>query len=99
MICNKCGKEIADGMDFCTECGANLKDADMFSGENKIILVLITLFAGSFGIHNFILGETKKGIVKIVAAVICGVVSMVLAYIDLIKIAKGTYIVDTEAFF
>ena len=71
---------------------------DMYKPENKIILVLIILFAGTFGIHNFILGETKKGIVKIVLAVLCSIASVVLAFMDLIKIVKEEYTVDPDAF-
>ena len=43
MICKKCGKEIADDVEFCPECGAKVICEDMFSGINKIILVLIWL--------------------------------------------------------
>ncbi len=97
MICNKCGKEIADGAEFCTECGASLKAEDMFSGINKIILVLIALNLGAFGIHNFVLGETKKAIVRLILTLLCGV-GFILSIIDIVKIAKGTYKVDPEAF-
>ena len=97
MICKKCGKEIADGVEFCPECGAKMIVEDMFSGMNKIILVLIAIHLGSFGIHNFVLGETKKGIVKIVLSCLCGL-GFILSLIDVVKIAKGTYKVDTEAF-
>lgn len=71
---------------------------DMYKPENKIILVLIILFAGTFGIHNFILGETKKGIVKIVLAFLCSIASVVLAFMDLIKIVKEEYTVNPDAF-
>lgn len=97
MICKKCGKEIADDVEFCPECGAKIICEDMFSGINKIILVLIAIQLGSFGIHNFVLGETKKGIVKIVLTCFCGI-GFILALIDVVKIAKGTYKVDPEAF-
>ena len=71
---------------------------DMYKPENKIILVLITMFFGTFGIHNFILGETKKGLVKIVLFVFCGIASIVLTLMDLIKIAKEEYTVNPDAF-
>ena len=97
MICKKCGEEIADDVEFWPECGAQVICEDMFSGINKIILVLIAIQLGSFGIHNFVLGETKKGIVKIVLTCFCGI-GFILALIDVVKIAKGTYKVDPEAF-
>ena len=70
----------------------------MFEGENKIIIVLVALVAGAFGIHNFAMGETKKGIVRIAGTLLCGVVGTILAYYDVVRIVKGTYVVDTEGF-
>ena len=26
MVCRECGKEIADGLDYCTECGAPVEE-------------------------------------------------------------------------
>ena len=71
---------------------------DMYKSENKIILVIVTTVLGYFGIHNFILGETKKGIVKIVLFVLCGIASVVLTIMDLIKIVKEEYTVNPDAF-
>ncbi len=31
MICQNCGKEIADGMKFCTGCGANTQSAPVYT--------------------------------------------------------------------
>ncbi len=99
MFCENCGKEIIEGDFYCAECGTAVKrEMNMFEGENKIIIILIAIFCGAFGIHNFVLGETKKGIVRIAGSLLCGIVGSILAWIDIIKIAKGTYVVDPNAF-
>ena len=99
MFCEKCGKEISAGAAFCDECGAAVKkEINWFEGENKLIIILIAIFCGSIGLHNFAMGETKKGIVRIAGTLICGVVGTILAWVDIVKIANGTYKIDSEAF-
>ena len=44
------------------------------------------------------MGETKKGIMKIVFCFLCGI-SGILALIDFIKILMDKYVVDPEKFF
>ena len=109
-ICLKCGVKVGEGNAFCANCGnATNPDAEVclncgvalkkeakggdLNGQDKVVMILICLFLGGFGIHNFMMGETKKGIVKIVTNFLCGIGS-ILALIDLIRIAMGTYKVD-----
>ena len=61
-------------------------------------LIFICLFLGCLGVHNFMMGEKKKGIVKIVATYFYGI-GIILNIIDLVKIIKRTYTVDPNAFF
>lgn len=99
MFCENCGKEIAQGDAFCAECGTAVKkEMNILENENKIILLLVMILGGAYGLHNFVLGETKKGIVRLVGTLLCGVVGIILACIDAVKIAKGTYKVDPDAF-
>ena len=109
-ICLKCGVKTGDGVAFCPNCGGAVnfdaqfclncgaalkKAAGDLNGQDKIVMILICLFLGGWGIHNFIMGETKKGIFKIVMSFVCGI-GGILAIIDLVRIAMGTYVVDTE---
>ena len=55
----------------------------------------IFMFLGGLGIHNFMMGETKKGVFKIIMSLCCGI-GGIHALIDLIKIAMGSYVVDPE---
>ena len=109
-ICVKCGIKVGDGNAFCYNCGkpvdanaevclncgvALKKAAGDLAGQDKIVMILICLFLGGLGIHNFMMGETKKGVVKIVTTFLCGI-GGILALIDLIKIATNKYVVDPD---
>ena len=93
-FCANCGKEVAENAEVCLSCGVAIKKAEgNLAGQDKIVMILICLFLGGLGIHNFMMGETKKGIFKIVMSFVCGI-GGILALIDLIKIAMGKYVVD-----
>jgi len=94
-FCSNCGKEVNPNAEVCVSCGVSLKKqaAGNLNGQDKIVMILVCLFLGSIGIHNFMMGETKKGIFKIIMCFVCGI-SGILALIDLVKIAMGTYVVD-----
>ena len=69
------------------------------NGKNKWVMALIAWLIGGFGVHNFMLGETKKGIAKIIGTVLCAVPGVILVWIDIIKILIGKYEINTESFF
>lgn len=107
-ICVKCGVKVGDGASFCANCGrvvqpnaavcmscgfAVKQAGSDLNGQDKIVMILICLFLGGLGIHNFMMGESKKGIFKIIMSLCCGI-GGILALIDLIKIAMGSYVVD-----
>ena len=95
-FCANCGKEVAPDAAVCMNCGVAVKKAGgNLGGQDKIVMILICLFLGGLGIHNFMMGETKKGIFKIVMSFVCGI-GAILALIDLIKIAMGTYEVNPD---
>ena len=92
-----CGKEIATNADVCLNCGvANKKsNGDYLNGQDKVVMIIVAVLIGGLGIHNFMMGETKKGIFRIIMSFFCGI-GYIFALIDLIKIACGTYVVDPE---
>ncbi|MBQ9965170.1 MAG: NINE protein [Clostridia bacterium] len=93
-FCANCGKEVAPNAEVCLNCGVAVKGAkDNLNGQDKIVMILICLFLGGLGIHNFMMGETKKGVFKIIMSFCCGI-GGILALIDLVKIAMGKYVVD-----
>lgn len=109
-ICLKCGVKVGEGNSFCANCGnATNPNAEVclscgvalkrqaqagnLNGQEKTTMILVCLFLGGIGIHNFMMGESKKGVFKIIMSLLCGI-GGILALIDLIKIAMGTYVVD-----
>lgn len=98
-FCSNCGQPTAEGAAVCLNCGVALKGgaAGDLGGKDKMTMAIICFFLGAIGIHNFMLGESKKGIVKIVASICCGL-GGILALIDFIKILMDKYEVDPEKF-
>ncbi len=60
-------------------------------GENKKVLAgILGIFLGGFGIHKFILGYTKEGIIQIVLTFItCGFASLVGLIEGIIYLTKS----------
>ena len=97
-FCANCGNALGPGADVCLKCGVAVKNAvnsEGLNGKDKVTIALICFFFGGFGIHNFMMGETKKGIFKIVMA-FCFGISSIFALIDFIKILTDKYVADPE---
>ena len=81
-------KEIAsDAADAAKETAAGIKDEwnkMTDSGDNKKILAgLLAIFFGGLGIHKFILGYTKEGVIMLVLSVItCGTIGSIIGLIE-----------------
>ena len=71
-----------------------LHNIDWLETGGILVAILLAFFLGGFGIHNFYLGETKKGILKICTCWIG--VGGILALIDFIKMLIGSYVVDPD---
>ena len=109
-ICVKCGVKVGDGSTFCANCGQTVNgNAEVcmncgvaikkaaggnLNGQDKVTMIIVCLFLGGLGIHNFMMGESKKGVFKIIMSFLCGI-GGILALIDLVKTAMGTYVVDS----
>ncbi len=98
-FCENCGQPVAAGSDVCLNCGVAVKKSGVggLAGKDKTTMIIVCLFLGGLGIHNFMMGETKKGILKIVLSLCFGLGS-ILALIDLIKICTDKYEADPEKF-
>lgn len=97
--CANCGKEVAPEAEVCLSCGVAIKKANAGYGNyDKIVIALVCFFLGGLGIHNFMLGETKKGVVKIVLNFCFGIGS-ILALIDFIRILMDKYEVNPDKAF
>ncbi len=104
-FCANCGAPVNPGQVVCLKCGNKVGGGVSMSGGggdlagyDKMTMALICFFLGAIGVHNFMMGETKKGIVKIVGCLLCGL-SGILALIDFIKILTDKYEVNPDAMF
>ena len=96
--CSNCGKELNPGAAICTTCGAAVKADTVVGGEqkSKLVAVLLAFFLGGIGIHDFYLGYTKYGIIKIVLTVCTGFGGSIWALIDFIRLLVGSLHTDAN---
>ena len=101
-FCANCGKPIDPNAAVCMNCGVAVKKASSsglegeLGGQSKITMAIICFFLGGLGIHNFMMGETKKGILRIVLS-LCFGLGYILALIDFVKILTDKYVIDPNA--
>lgn len=96
--CANCGKEVVPEAEVCLSCGVAIKKTANYGNYDKVVIALVCFFLGGLGIHNFMLGETKKGVVKIVLNFCFGIGS-ILALIDFIRILMDKYEVNPDKAF
>lgn len=106
--CFNCGNAVSENAEFCIHCGVAIKtkrclnqshtSGESPGGQDKTTLALICFFLGGFGVHHFIMGEQKKGVMKIALCFVFGI-SGILALIDFVKILTDKYEVNFETYF
>lgn len=90
-FCGNCGAETAPGANVCVQCGYALNSVPAGAEQkSKLVAVLLAFFLGSIGIHDFYLGYTKYGIIKIILTVCTGVGGGIWALIDFIRLLIGS---------
>ena len=112
-FCRKCGAALPDNAKVCPQCGVSLnatasaksgsaeeKKADNLAGKSKTTAILLAIFLGHWGAHNFYLGEAYKALIKIGLNLLSvGTVTTILVIIDIIRLATNDYKVDPKGFF
>ena len=68
---------------------------DSSEQKSRLIAGLLGIFLGGWGIHNFYLGYTNKGILNIVLNFLCGI-GYILGLIEAIMILVGKTNVDAK---
>lgn len=83
-FCTNCGAEVEKGQDKCVVCGKvfNYKKApinETYKGINtainpgeksRVIAVILGIFFGSYGIHNFYLNYNKKATIQFIISLL-----------------------------
>ena len=99
--CANCGSPVAPGAAVCLNCGVATqapKAGGNLAGKDKLTIALVCFFLGGLGIHNFMMGENKKGVLRIILSLCAGLGGLV-ALIDFIKILLDKYEVNPDKFF
>lgn len=96
--CQNCGQPITPGAAICTYCGFAVTAAPVAANgqKSKLVAVLLAFFLGSIGIHDFYLGYTKYGVIKIILTVCTGVGGGIWALIDFIRLLTGSLNADAN---
>ena len=64
--------------------------------KQKIVAGLLGIFLGSLGIHQFYLGDTKKGVIRIVVSVVTCGIGGIWGFIEGIMILTGNINTDAQ---
>ncbi|MDR0568422.1 MAG: TM2 domain-containing protein [Spirochaetaceae bacterium] len=86
-FCGNCGSNVDTGAAICLKCGFAL--AENKSDKDWITVLLLAIFLGGIGIHQFYVGNNKKGILMLL---FCWTfVPAIFALVDIIKIIQGKF--------
>ena len=88
-FCSNCGKETLEAAVICVGCGVPFRQPS--SGVNlgdskKLIAGLCGILLGALGVHKFVLGYTKEGVIMLLITLLtCGFGAMISGVIGLIE--------------
>ena len=108
-FCSNCGHELNENDGFCAYCGTsqgqNAQSVNQSQGSNnvgntqpksKLAAGLLGIFLGAWGIHNFYLGNTQRGIIQIVLTIVtCGLAG-IWGFVEGILILTGSISTDAN---
>lgn len=72
MYCKQCGKQIPDDAIVCVYCGVAVTPASVPDPEvkSRIAYILLGVFLGCLGVHNFYAGYTGKAVAQLLISVL-----------------------------
>jgi len=75
MFCSNCASEMSDKAVVCVKCGVPVAGkfvASGSSGKSRTAYVVLGIFLGTLGIHNFYSGYSGKGIAQLLITILTG---------------------------
>ena len=101
-FCQNCGTQIEDSQTFCPGCGAqqtagatNAAAANP-EAKSKIVAGILGILFGSIGVHNFYLGNTKRGIIQIIVTLFTFGLGGIWGFVEGILILVGNISTDAN---
>ena len=115
-VCTHCGVPAGQGMNYCSNCGNQIQPGAAVcmacgfatatkivappGAKSKIAAGLLGIFLGGFGVHNFYLGYTSKGVAQLLLTILsCGMlseISIIWGLIEGIMILCGSINTDAD---
>ena len=81
MFCKQCGAEVQDTAVVCVKCGSAtgkpMVEPGAVSQKSRAAYVLLAIFLGGWGIHNFYGGYTTRAVIQLVVWVVSFLLSFV----------------------
>jgi len=85
MFCPNCGNEVADHAVVCVKCGGPLRRVGVPasypfnpSAKSRTAFILLGIFLGGLGIHNFYAGYAGKGVAQLLITLLtCGLAGFI----------------------
>ncbi|MCK5848757.1 MAG: TM2 domain-containing protein [Caldisericia bacterium] len=98
--CQSCGGEINKEDVFCPYCGAKQNNSQvryMNRPKERLIYILLAIFIGTLGIHNFYAGYNKTGLTQLLITVLLGwvfglgvLITFIWVIVDIISVTQDS---------
>ena len=97
-FCCKCGARTLPHQVTCLNCGQNLASQMIESDRNMYVAAILAFLLGAFGIHDFYLGYTSRGVIKIVLTLLVATsfISGIWSIVDLVLILTGKWMIQKD---
>ena len=68
MNCPNCNNPITPEVSYCPKCGRafqNPSSENILLQKNRLVYILLGIFLGCWGVHNFYAGYKKKAVIQL----------------------------------
>jgi len=89
--CRNCGNVLTPGASYCAQCGDRTTSYSKSDRKSRLVAGLLGIFLGGFGVHNFYLGYTNRGIAQLVLSIFTSGLASLWGCIEGVMILVGKY--------
>ncbi|MBR2438724.1 MAG: TM2 domain-containing protein [Lentisphaeria bacterium] len=73
MNCPNCNNPITPEVSYCPKCGRafqNPSSENILLQKNRLVYILLGIFLGCWGVHNFYAGYIKRAVIQLLLSVL-----------------------------